>query len=365
MAESSGLSSGLEIFVPFIGVKLMDESKHPLKDIPQEAISGLEVEEALEEPGLFRIYLNDTVDIKTQKRSWGEDKNLQPENTVKISIGYVPDPASKLLSFIGRIRSIGTQGEDMSETLEIRGYDLSYDLKKTDSAGIVYNDKKYSDIITEIAGNNKLKTDKIETSKLTYENIIRPPGESDYTFLKKVAEEIGFEAFVQEESLYFRKPKDTVKGKLSFEPGKEILNFYPTMSTAVVVSELTVNSWDIKKKKMISGKATLSDIKSGVGTKEFSSAGNKLKKIKINLGNRVLRSAEEAKNVAISELKRRNKGFIKAELECIGTPALRPGITINLENVEPRFNGVYYIERAIHTVGKNGYKTNLSLRGCL
>jgi phage protein D len=366
MAENADLSLGLKIFVPFIGVKLMDESKHPLKDIPQKAISGLEIEEDLEEPGLFRIYLNDTLNLKTQKRSWAEDTNLQPENTVKISIGYVSDPANKLLSFIGRIRSVGTQAEEEnSGTLELRGYDLSYDLKKTDSAGIIYNDKKYSDIVTEIAGNNKLKTDKIETSKLTYENIIRPPGESDFTFLKKVSEEIGFEAFVQEESLYFRKPKDTVKGQISFEPGKGILNFNPTMSTAVMVSELTVNSWDIKKKEMISGKATLNDIKSGVGTKEFSSAGNKLKKIKINLGSRVLRSAEEAKNVAISELKRRNKGFIKAELECIGNPALRPGMTINIEKVEQRFNGVYYIERAIHTVGKNGYKTTLSLRGCL
>ena len=67
--------------------------------------------------------------------------------------------------------------------------------------------------LLEITTNNKLKTDKVETTSVTYENIIRLPGESDFAFLKRISGEIGFEAFVQGDSLYFRKPKDTSKGQ--------------------------------------------------------------------------------------------------------------------------------------------------------
>lgn len=356
--------TGLETYVPSIKVELMDEKKSPLKTIQEEDIITLVIEEDLEEPGMFCIFLNDATDLDTQKHRWSKDTDIQPGNTVKISIGFVSDPERKIHSFIGRIRSIGIN-EENGATLELRGYDLAYDLKKKDTPGLIYNDKKYSDIVTEIAGNNGLITDKIETSTLTYENITRYPGESDFAFLKRASEEIGFEFFVQKDTLYFRKPKDTLKGQVTFEPGRDIISFYPTMSNAAVVSEITVNSWDTKNKEMISENATLGDIKSGVGIKEFTTASEKSKDFKITLGNRVLCSPEEAKNVAVVELKKRNQKFIEAELECIGKPELCPGITINIEKVETRFNGSYYIERAIHKVGRNGYITTLGLRGCL
>jgi uncharacterized protein len=357
---------GLETYVSSIKVELMDEKKNPLKTIKEEDIIKLVIEEDLEEPGIFSIFLNDIMDLDTQKHRWSEDTDIQPGNTVKISIGFVSDPERKIHSFIGRIRSIGTnEEEENGATLELRGYDLAYDLKKKDTPGLIYNDKKYSDIATEIAGNNGLKTDKIETSTLTYENITRYPGESDFAFLKRASEEIGFEFFVQKDTLYFRKPKDTLTGQITFEPGRDIIGFYPTMNNAAVVSEVTVNSWDAKNKETISGNATLEDIKSGVGIKEFTTASNKFADYKINLGDRVLCSAEVAKNMAVVELKKRNQKFIEAELECVGKPELCPGITINIEKVETRFNGSYYIERATHKVGRNGYITTLGLRGCL
>ncbi len=83
------------------------------------------------------------------------------------------------------------------------------------------------------------------------------------------------------------------------------------------------------------------------------------------LGDKVVRSAEEATNVAAAELKRRNRRFIEAEIECIGKPELYPGMTVDIKKVEKRFIGIYYIERATHIVGNKGYTTTLGLRGCL
>jgi phage protein D len=315
---------------------------------------------------MFRILLNNSQNLSAQKKRWSEDTDIEPGNMVKIAISFVSDPKNKTHSFIGRIRSVEiNEREESGATVELRGYDLAYDMKKKNSVGKIYNNKKYSDIATEIAASNKLKTSKIETSKLTYENITRYPGESDFFFLKKVSGEIGFETFVQDDSLYFRKPKDTSKGQITLGDEWDILNFRPTMNNAVVFSEVTVNSWDVKKKEMVSGKATLDDIKSGVRIKEFTNAAKNFKNIKITLGDKVVRSVEEAKNVAVAELKRRNQRFIEAELECTGKPELCPGMTVNIEKVEKRFIGVYYVEQATHTVGEKGYTTTLGLRGCL
>jgi phage protein D len=364
MATGADLPNGLKTFATSIEVKLMDKSKTPLKDIPHEDITNLEITEYLEEPGMFVVSLNDAVELNTQKPRWSTDTNIQPENMIKITIGYASDPEKSTLSFIGMIRSIDTQkGENMG-TIEIRGYDLSHNMTKKDSKGFIYNKKKYSEIVTEIAGNNQLKTGKIETSPITYDNVTRNAGETDYAFLKKMTEEIGFEAFVQEESLYFRKPNDTLKGLVTPIQNWDIISFNPSINSAACVSEVTVTSWDYKKKEMISGKVTLEDIRSGVGIKEFKNATEKFKDFKITL-NRISCSGEEAKNLAISELKRRNQNFIEADLKCVGNPKLRPGMTVNIEKVEKRFIGVYYIVKAIHNITEKGYITTMKLRGCI
>lgn len=365
MPRNTVSSSGITTYAPSIEVKLMDESKQPLKDIPHEDVLNLEIEEDLEKPAVFNISLNDAMDLSTQKPRWSTGTDIQPGNMVKISIGYASDTEKKSFSFLGRIRSISKPKEDENgNTLELRGYDLSYDMLKKDTTGVIYNDKKYSDIVTELAGNNQLNTDKIETSPLTYENVIRYPGESDFAFLKRMSGEIGFEAFVQEESLYFRKPKDTLQGQVTLNKNVGIIKFHPRINNAACVSEVTVNSWNVKTKEMISETATLEDIKSGVGIKEFTTASEKFTDI-MTLGNKVLRSVEEAKNIAVAELKRRNENFISASMECVGNPKLRPGMTVNIGKEEESFSGVYYIKQATHKLGKKGYFTTMELRGCL
>lgn len=56
-----------ETFVASIDVKLMDENKNILKDIPQSDITSLELEEELEDPSMFRISLNNSKDLSKKK----------------------------------------------------------------------------------------------------------------------------------------------------------------------------------------------------------------------------------------------------------------------------------------------------------
>jgi len=56
-----------ETFVASIDVKLMDENKNILKDIPQSDITSLELEEELEDPSMFSISLNNSKDLSEKK----------------------------------------------------------------------------------------------------------------------------------------------------------------------------------------------------------------------------------------------------------------------------------------------------------
>jgi len=229
-------------------------------------------------------------------------------------------------------------------------------------------DLTYEDVAKELAQKNGLDFSGGETVKLiTHKKIERRVDEKDYMFLKRLAEEIGFEFFVRDKTLYFRKASDDKTPELSFELHNNIINFSPRMSISNVVSEVRVTAWNEKDKSVISENAGINELKSSIGPSDFEQIVEQAHETKaeVKVEGRVVRSREEAKTIALSELKRRNGDYITGTLECAGNAALRPGMTVNIEKVGKRFSGPYYVKKATHTLGDNGYRTTLELRRCL
>jgi len=334
--------------------------------LPRDSISSIEIDENLESPGMFRISFNETFDIHTQKFKWLDDKRIDPCTKIIITYGYTSG-SKKQEKFMGRIKSVSPSFDPTGiTTLNVNGYDLSHHLLKIPKGKKVkknYRNVKYSDIAEDIAKNNNL-TPEIEVSGITYDNVNRKENESDYRFLRRISEEIQYEFFVRLKTLYFRKPRDNRDGDVTFELGKNIIRFNPRISIANLVNEVEVRGWD--NKNSIVETAKITDIKSKVGFPDLENIMkcSQDKKIEV-IEDRVVRSSEEAKNLAIAELKKRNKDFIEGSLQCIGDPTLRPGITINIKKVGERFSGVYYIRGTKHIIGADGYKTELKVRRCL
>ncbi|MDY9927096.1 hypothetical protein [Methanosarcina sp.] len=356
------LISSAEIYAPSFTVYWADSGEA----VPKNEVIGVEIDEDLENPGMFRIYFNETLDPKTQKFKWLDAENTSPGTMLITSFGYVyPRKESRIT---GRIRALSpsffTGGPP---TLTVEGYDLSHDLKKTHSE-VNLNEVTYSDIARGIAEKNKLDPSGVEDLKMgPFRKIERKVNEKDYAFLKRMTEDIGFEFFIRNQTLYFRKPPDERKGIMDFEYYKNIISFSPRMSAANVVNEVRVIAWNEKNKETISETAELNEIKSSIGIKGFAdiveeSQGTRLS---VKIEGRVVRSREEAKAIALSELKKRNMGFITGTLECVGNPELRPGVTVNITKVGERFSGVYYVMKSKHILGDSGYKTTLEVRRCL
>ena len=354
---------GQEIYVPSFIVKWENEEA-----IPKDDIIGIEIDEDLESSGMFKISFNEHFDLPTQQFKWLDNKRIDPGTKLMIFFGYASSSTKQGL-MMGKIKALSPgflSGGPPSMVVE--GYDLSHDLQKRQHK-VKCDNVTYADVASEIAMKNDLSVAGVESDKLmTRPKIERKVDEMDYAFLQRLAKNIEFEFFVRERTLYFRKPKDDHDTNVSFEFHKNIISFSPRMSSASLVSEVKVTAWSEKEKKAISEVAQLKDIESKVGIPDFSDivekAEEKLSTVKLE--GRVVSSREEAKTIALSELKKRNLGFITGTLECAGDPQLRPGMTVNIKKVGKRlFSGVYYVTKARHVLGESGYKTTLEVRRCL
>jgi phage protein D len=351
------LIDGAKIYAPYFKITLNGEP-YP----PRESILNVEIDEDLETPALLKISLNESLDIKTQLFTFLDDEMLKPGSEVVVNLGYAA--SEKPVLFRGRIKSISPSFLSTGNiSLSIEGYDLSFDLKKKQTE---FKDTQvtYSMVAEEIARKNGLIPKGVEATKITHAKVEREKNEKDYETLKRLSSDVGYEFFVRDNVLYFREPKDNLEGKITFEFRKNFINFSPRMATATLVNEVNVTAWDGKKKEGISETASIKEIKNTVGFPNFDSLVEQSQgsALKIKMEGRAVRSREEAKTLAIAELKRRNKGFIEGSLECVGDPELRPGMTVNITKVGERFSGMYYVTKAKHSIGDGGYKTTLDVR---
>jgi phage protein D len=200
-----------------------------------------------------------------------------------------------------------------------------------------------------------------------YEHVYQH-NQSDFEFLKLRASRIGFEIFVSDKELNFRKRIEADSGiKLEFGlPGDSALEkFMPRLSTANQVSEVNVYGWDPDKKKEIVGTAQPKSSK--LGDKTGSAVADEKHKDVLHVQvESPVASKEEADNIAKSILNERLMSFITGDGVCRGNSQLKPGIIVSVNVQDKRFNGKYYVtavkHRYVHAGTSGGFRTEFKFR---
>ncbi len=343
----------------------------PQPDLRKSIIS-IEVDDSLESASMFTFSINEGLDVKTQKFKWLDSKLLDPESgdDVKIFLGYAGSADKSADPLItGKITALNPSFPSSgTPSLSVQGYDHSFCLQKSivKDKRTFDKEKSYQDVVMKIAVEQNLGQGEIDSSIKPCEKIIQNAGESDYAFLKKLADRIGYEFFVRNKKIYFRKPRDDTNEVLSLKWGREILSFSPRMSTAKVVSKITVRGHNQKDpSKPIVGVATLSDLgfkEPGArsGAEGIKSCQNK--ETEASKSDFPVCSEEDAKNLARMLLVKANNSLIEGTCECIGIPDIRPGINIGIDGVGKRFSGRYYVKSVKHTIGDGGYTISFDVR---
>jgi phage protein D/phage baseplate assembly protein gpV len=282
--------------------------------------------------------------------------------TKRVEISAAKADNSQVTLIKGEITALEPDfGENMTPEFVVRGYDPTHRLFRETRTRTFLNVKD-SDLAQQIGSATGLQTE-IETTSTVYEHVFQS-NQSDLDFLMQRAWRIGFECFVADNKLYFRKPSNAGAASITLEWGSDLKYFRPRMTLAEQVDEVIVRGWDVTKKEAIVGKAesgslypSIEESKDG---KTWASSFGRGKKIVVE---QPVISQAEANVLASARLDEISGAFIDAEGMATRRPDIKAGQKVKLENLGQRFSGEYLVTNATHVFSPEGLKTIFRVTG--
>ena len=252
--------------------------------------------------------------------------------------------------------------EGMVSELVVRGFDKSHRLLRQHNS-VAYVNVKDSDIAEQIAGRIGLQTE-ITTTQIVYEHIYQN-NQTDMEFLSVRARRIGYECFVSEDKLHFRKPDSDGAASANLTWGTELLSFKPRMTLGEQVDEVIVKGWDVAKKEAIIGRSSSGNLAPKLSQEQD---GSKLAKEgfgdgKMVIVNQHIVSQEDANNLAAAYMNEISGRFVEAEGIASRRPDITAGKKIAIQALAERFNGDYLVTSALHSYTPAGFKTMFRVTG--
>ncbi len=250
--------------------------------------------------------------------------------------------------------------EGMLAELVVQGFDPSHRLFRQQKTRTHLN-KKDVDLASEIAQEAGLKSE-VDNTQIVYEHIIQH-NQTDLEFLSQRAWRIGFECFVKENKLFFRKPPQNGEA-ISLTWGSDLISFRPRMTLAEQVDEVIVRGWDIEKKDAWVGRADNGRLFPGIRDKDKVKewAGNFGSGKKILVEHNVVSQAE-ADQLAAARMDEISGAFVEAQGVAFRRPDIQTGVFVQLEGLGKRLSGTYLVTNARHIFNTEGLRTYFDVRG--
>ncbi|MBD2865004.1 phage late control D family protein [Paenibacillus oceani] len=288
--------------------------------------------------------------------SWKWLNVFQLGASIDISLGYL----DKLeLVFSGYITSVTVEFmENDGGVVNVRGMDLSFFMMKGTRMQ-TWNDKKYSDVVKEIASRHKA-TAHVDDTTIQLPTISQNMMD-DFHYIQHLAGLLNYDFFVVGKHLYFRKPLTQMTPVTTLALGKELRALSIEHNLAEQLTGVKIRFWDDKEQKVVqseAGSITKLGSNSKTGKDVLSKIGDYTETLYMNAS-----SNDEAKNYADAYLNHRSMKLVTGHAECIGIPEIRAGRYLKLSGVGDTYNQTYYITSASHVLDDDGYVTRFQLGG--
>lgn len=329
------------------------------KDLPTNEIHDILVESDLDQPDHAVITLaNQTVRYSETVKE-GDD--------IEIKLGFV-DGAEQATVFKGEVTGIEPIYDSrLGQRVMVRALNQLHRLARGKKS-VAWKQVTDKDIVSKICQLYGLTAKFGDSPPTTQYEHVYQHNLTDLDFLRQRAARIGFEVFVVDKELYFRKRSDLDSG-ITLVYGVQGQNglerFMPRLSTAQQVSEVRVFGWDPAQKKEIVGIAKPDSSKLGDNNGSEIANANHKNVLHVQSESPVA-SKEEADNLAKAILNDRLMSFITGDAICRGNPTVKPGIVVTISAGDGRFDGKYYVtavrHRYIHAGTSGGYRTEFKFR---
>jgi uncharacterized protein involved in type VI secretion and phage assembly len=269
----------------------------------------------------------------------------------------------------GEVTSIEADYDVIGSRAVVRGYDMLHRLaagRKTKT----YLNVTYSDIVEEIADAAGLDAD-VDDSGATVDHVLQA-NQSDLEFLYSIAQRIGFDLTVAEDTLRFKRPTRSgeAPGGGDFESedptqlvwNHNMIEFRARMSGVAQVNKVQVRGWDVKVREAVIGEAGVSatNAEISMAPDELADAvgGDALVVVDRPVGDQ---GAADDLAKAIAE--QVGSAAYEATAVAIGAPALRAGSAVSIADVDAALEGKWVITTARHEFGNGRYRTHLEFSG--
>jgi phage protein D len=346
-----------------------DEQKRLMSDVVEIAI-----EESLNMPTMFTLVLHNPyapshTDDMTNTRPWLDHQSLSIGKHIKFGFHSSTSEAQDFDTEIieesmleGEITAIETNFlEDREAPIIIRGYDFFHRLHRGRYNRSFIN-MTDSDIVKKIAEETKIRTGTIDDSGAPHDYVFQE-NQTNMAFLRQRAARIGFELFVQDSKLNFRKPKS--QESLGLKWLQDIYGFRVHTTSAEQVNQVEVRGWDYTQKKSIVSTKNTEDLITQTGHGRGSQNGTKFRSPspKMIVVDQPVFSPKEADTMAQALCNELGGEFVYADARAEGNPKIRPGRIVKLEGLGKRYSGEYYVTETRHLYDARIYTTEFSVRG--
>ncbi len=364
------------------GLKLKIDGQDAPEDL-REDILQISVEESLHLPGMFTIVIkNNYFPGSESDRPWQHQDLLEIGKSIEI--GFVSSTtqdeefAEEHQGYVlkGEITGIETHFTSQSQApIVIRGYDVAHRLHRG-RYNRSFQNMTDTDILKKIAGEVGIELDSqgVEETAGPYgygdindaNGYIFQQNQTNMEFLRERAARNGFELFVRDGKLNFRKPK--ADETLELEWLKDLYSFSVRVTSSEQVSNVEVRAWDYKNnqvlvsQKSFSSAEVITDTEYGQGKNTSTAFNGKPSDPKMIVVNQPIFTASEGDKIAQALFDELSGEFVLADAKSEGNPEIRPGKVVKLANMG-KYAGKYYITDTRHLYSEGTYTTYFSVRG--
>ena len=337
------------------------------QNVPENLYDDLEeviVDTSLQLPGMFSIRLHDP------GLSWVDNSLFEIGKEVEISAVIDEEAASDRSkqapqSLIkGEITALEPHfTADGNTTMEIRGYDKLHRLHRGRKTR-TFLKKTDSDIARTMAQEAGLSAN-VDATTVTHDYLIQY-NQTNMEFLMARAERIGYQVFVSNGKLFFKKGDSSPSGtgpELVYL--EDLISFEPRWTASHQADKMSVKGWDPVRKQAITGQSTPNSSvnqggMTGTGGSIAQSAFSSAEEI---IADRPVLTNDEANSIATGLSNDISREFVQAEGSCFGHPGISAGCKITIKGIGTRFSGKYFVTSANHVYNIKGYMTHFSIAG--
>jgi phage protein D len=303
---------------------------------------------------------------------------FEPSNKkFEIQMGYVnmnPLRTMVLGSFTTLEPNFPSSG---ASTLNGRGLNVLHKLR-TKQYTDKYPHHKPSEIAREISHKTDPETNKkrfpipihVDDFVLSHEHYLEymsQRNQYDIDFLFQLARKVGYVLYLSpdQQTLFFGpstsdSPQALREVTYILKWGATLVDFKPTMNAANQVKSVTVRG-HTRGGQRVSAKVTLTTAEITINRDLLPILQQCYPREEVVVDEPVASEAQ-ARDRALAILLERYKEFVTATGTTLGLPDLRAGMQVQIDGVDSRFNGRYFVTESTHTINDSGYLTKFTAR---